>query len=166
MNAVARAGGDPKRVGKPRPASSKAKPRNGRFNAHGRGAKVVRTLPSRLATSDVNTEPAGSRSSSLRSVPPPPPPPAIQLERQHIDRRPGKMPHHAVARGALSHISSAKSDRTSQSGTNRPAFAGAHRLRTLPGKRTFNRIRLKIARELASMDTKPLWQKWSCSKPP
>lgn len=45
MNAMVRAGGDPKRTGKPHPASGKAKPRNGRFNAHGRGAKVVRTLP-------------------------------------------------------------------------------------------------------------------------
>ncbi len=45
MNAVARAGGDPRRIGKSSPAGSKTKPRNGRFNAHGRGAKVVRTLP-------------------------------------------------------------------------------------------------------------------------
>ena len=45
MQAVAKAGGDPKRIGKPRYGGGKAKARNGRFNAHGRGAKAVRTSP-------------------------------------------------------------------------------------------------------------------------
>ena len=40
--AVARAGGDPRRIGKPRNGKTA---RNGRYNAHGRGAKVMRTLP-------------------------------------------------------------------------------------------------------------------------
>lgn len=44
MVAVAKAGGDPKRIGKASRGDGKA-PRNGRYNAHGRGAKVMRSLP-------------------------------------------------------------------------------------------------------------------------
>ena len=44
MVAVAKAGGDPKRIGKAPRGGGKA-PRNGRYNAHGRGAKVMRSLP-------------------------------------------------------------------------------------------------------------------------
>ena len=44
MIAVAKAGGDPKRIGKASRGGGKA-PRNGRYNAHGRGAKVMRSLP-------------------------------------------------------------------------------------------------------------------------
>jgi type IV secretory pathway VirD2 relaxase len=44
MHAVAKAGGDPRRIGKGRLPASKGKARNGRFNARGRGAKVMRTL--------------------------------------------------------------------------------------------------------------------------
>jgi hypothetical protein len=44
MRAIGKAGGDPKRLGKgPRRGSGKT-PRNGRYNAHGRGAKVMRSL--------------------------------------------------------------------------------------------------------------------------
>lgn len=42
--AFAKAGGDPRRMGKTGRGGGKT-PRNGRYNAHGRGAKVVRTLP-------------------------------------------------------------------------------------------------------------------------
>ena len=45
MHAVAKAGGDPRRIGKGRLSPAKGKARNGRFNARGRGAKVMRTLP-------------------------------------------------------------------------------------------------------------------------
>jgi len=45
MHAVAKAGGDPRRIGKGRLSAAKGKARNGRFNARGRGAKVMRTLP-------------------------------------------------------------------------------------------------------------------------
>jgi type IV secretory pathway VirD2 relaxase len=45
MQAVARAGGDPRRIGKLRGKRADGKPRTGRFNARGRGAKVVKTFP-------------------------------------------------------------------------------------------------------------------------
>ena len=45
MHAVAKAGGDPRRIGKGRLSPAKGKARNGRFNARGRGAKVMRSLP-------------------------------------------------------------------------------------------------------------------------
>jgi len=45
MHAVAKAGGDPRRIGKGCRSAAKGKARNGRFNARGRGAKVIRTLP-------------------------------------------------------------------------------------------------------------------------
>ena len=45
MNAIAKAGGDPRRLGKVQRASGKARPKTGRFNARGRGAKIVRTFP-------------------------------------------------------------------------------------------------------------------------
>ena len=44
MVAVAKAGGDPKRIGKGLGGGKKGA-RNGRYNAHGRGAKVMRSLP-------------------------------------------------------------------------------------------------------------------------
>ncbi len=43
LNAVAKAGGNPKRIGKT-PAHG-TRPKSGRFNARGRGAKIVRTFP-------------------------------------------------------------------------------------------------------------------------
>ena len=45
MQAVAKAGGDPKRIGRSRSTGGKSGPKNGRYNARGRGAKVMRTLP-------------------------------------------------------------------------------------------------------------------------
>ncbi len=44
MVAVAKAGGNPKHIGKALRGGGKAA-RNGRYNAHGRGAKVMRSLP-------------------------------------------------------------------------------------------------------------------------
>ena len=43
LNAMAKAGGDPKRIGKAR--GHGGRPKTGRFNARGRGAKIVRSLP-------------------------------------------------------------------------------------------------------------------------
>ena len=45
MRAVARAGGNPRRLGKATGKRIDGKPRTGRFNARGRGAKIVKTFP-------------------------------------------------------------------------------------------------------------------------
>ena len=45
MQAVARAGGDPRRIGKPSGVRAKAPAKTGRFNARGRGAKFAATVP-------------------------------------------------------------------------------------------------------------------------
>lgn len=45
MRAVARAGGDPRRIGKSAAGRTGAKARAGRFNAHGRGARLAATFP-------------------------------------------------------------------------------------------------------------------------
>lgn len=45
MQAVAKAGGDPRRLAKGPSARADGKPRTGRFNARGRGAKIVKTFP-------------------------------------------------------------------------------------------------------------------------
>jgi len=45
MQAVARVGGDPRRIGKPSGTRTGAAPKTGRFNARGRGAKFAATVP-------------------------------------------------------------------------------------------------------------------------
>lgn len=45
MQAVAKAGGDPRRMGKPRTKRADGEARTGRFSARGRGAKIVKTVP-------------------------------------------------------------------------------------------------------------------------
>ncbi|MGC9953636.1 MAG: DUF3363 domain-containing protein [Rhizomicrobium sp.] len=44
MHGIARAGGDPRRINAKRLASGKAQAKSGRFNARGRGAKIVKTF--------------------------------------------------------------------------------------------------------------------------
>src|SRR5579863_7412639 len=45
MRAVARNGGDPRRIGKPIARRADGSPRTGRFNARGRGAKLAASFP-------------------------------------------------------------------------------------------------------------------------
>jgi hypothetical protein len=45
LRAVARAGGDPRRIGKTASGRAAPAPRTGRFNARGRGARIVRAFP-------------------------------------------------------------------------------------------------------------------------